>query len=349
MAEDQKGLSMKRVGNLFDIIFSKENIYSAYLDARRGKRKNRACFQFEMCLGSNLANLYEEIHNGNYKPKPYFKFIIYEPKERIIHAPAFRDTVVQHAIYRIVYSIFDKTFINTSFACRIGYGTHRASDYTQKSLRAYGDEDYILKLDIRKFFYSIDREILKKQIERKIKDKRLVNVMLLFAEKNEPLGIPIGNLLSQIYALIYLNSLDHFIKRVLKVKHYVRYVDDFILIGLSRDKCLEYKRLIIDFLKNKLGLKLSRSTIQKVKRGVNFVGYRTWKNRRLMRKYSLYKFKRSIKKGKRDSIVSLLGHAKQTNSLKYMLRIIRETPNFKVFILPSRVWAKSYKLGLIGG
>lgn len=315
---------MKRIGNLFDITFSKENLYFAYLAARRGKRKKRACFQFEIKLGANLSDLYKEIHSASYKPRPYFKFIIYEPKKRIIHAPAFRDIVVQHAIYRIIYSIFDQTFINTSFACRLKYGTHKASNYAQESLRAYSDEDYVLKLDIRKFFYSINRDILRKQIEKKIKDKRMVDMMMLFTETNEPLGIPIGNLLSQIYALIYLNSLDHFIKRVLKVKHYVRYVDDFILIGLSRNECLEYKGLIVDFLKNELRLELSRSTIQKVKRGVNFVGYRTWRNKRLIRKYSLYKFKRAVKEGKQASVVSLLGHAKQTNSLKYMLKIIKE-------------------------
>jgi len=368
---------VKRTGSLFDNIFSKENLYSAYLDARRGKRKRRACFQFEIELGTNLANLYEEIHSARYKPMPYFKFIVYEPKERIIHAPAFRDIVVQHAIYRVVYPIFDKTFINTSFACRLGYGTHRASNYTQGALRACRDKDYILKLDIRKFFYSIDREILRKQIERKIKDRGLVEIMMLFAplenvqpapldskhltgpvssvrnrnscgirensltgfaQKDEPLGIPIGNLLSQIYALIYLNPLDHYIKRVLKVKHYVRYVDDFILIGLTRDKCLEYKSLIVDFLKDKLCLELSKSTIQKVKHGVNFVGYRTWKNKRLIRKYSLYKFKRAVKQGKELSVVSLLGHAKQTNSLKYMLKIIKDLSNDKGIVLP-----KSYR------
>lgn len=329
---------MKRIGNLFDVIFSKDNLYSAYLYARRGKRKKRACFQFEIQLGANLAGLYEEIHNGSYKPRPYFKFIIYEPKERIIHAPAFRDIVVQHAIYRVVYSIFDKTFISTSFACRLGYGTHRASKYTQDALRVYSEDDYFLKLDIKKFFYSIDRKILKTQIEKKIKDKRLVNIMILFAEKEEPLGIPIGNLLSQIYALIYLNPLDHFIKRVLKMKHYVRYVDDFILIGLTREKCLEYKSRIVDYLKNELGLVLSKFTIQKIKRGINFVGYRTWKNRSLIRKYSLYKFKRSVKANKQESAVSLLGHAKRTNSLRYMLYIIKRISSPKAIILP-----KNYK------
>jgi retron-type reverse transcriptase len=329
---------MKRVGSLFDTVFSKDNLYSAYIDARRGKRKKRACFQFEIQLGTNLGDIYEEIHSGRYKPKPYFKFIIYEPKERIIHAPAFRDIVVQHAIYRITYPVFNSIFIDSSFACRLGYGTHKASRFTQDALRVYSNDDYFLKLDIRKFFYSIDRKVLREQIERKIKDKRLVDMMMLFADKEEPVGIPIGNLLSQIYALIYLNPLDHFVKRVLKVKHSVRYVDDFILIGLTREKCLEYKVAIIDFIRNKLGLGLSKFTIQKIKHGINFAGYRTWKNRTLIRKYSLYKFKRSVKAGKQESVISLLGHAKRSNSLAYMLNMIKQAANPSAIILP-----KSYR------
>jgi retron-type reverse transcriptase len=329
---------MKRVGQLFNQVFSEENLYFAYLDARRGKRKKRACFEFETNLGANLAALYGEVYSGSYKPKPYFKFIVHEPKERAIHAPVFRDIVVQHAIYRIIYGIFNRSFISTSFACRIGYGTHRASDYTQKALRAYNENLYTLKLDVRKFFYSIDRDILKILIERKIKDRRLVDIMLLFAKGDGPLGIPIGNLLSQIYALIYLNPLDHFIKRELKVGHYVRYVDDFILFGLVRDSCLTYREQIIVFLRKVLHLELSKSTIQKIKRGVNFVGYRTWQNRRLIRKYSLYKFRRLVKKGKQESVVSLLGHAKRTNSLSYMLQIIKESLNAKNIQLP-----KSYR------
>jgi len=319
---------MKRIGKLFDKAFSEENLYKAYLDARKGKRKKCACFLFEKNLGANLEELYQKIHNNDYEPEPYFKFEVYEPKRRIIYAPAFKDIVVQHAIYRIIYHIFDKTFINTSFACRKGYGTHKASKYTQKALMQYDKNLYTLKLDIRKYFYSINRNILKRLIERKIKDKRFVNMMMKFTIYENPVGIPIGNLLSQIYALIYLNPLDHFVKRILKIKHYVRYVDDFILIGLTRNECLKYKSKIIVFLKNKLSLALSKSIIQKIKRGVNFVGYRTWQNYKLIRKYSLYNFKRSVKKGKLQSIISLLGHAKGTLSLKHMLKIIKEANKY---------------------
>lgn len=330
---------MKRHGNLFEKAFSKDNLYNAYLDARKGKRKKRACFEFETNLGINLADLYDRLHNDSYMPDPYFQFIVYEPKERLIHAPSFRDIVVQHAIYRIIYGIFNKTFINTSFACRIGYGTHKASDYTQKAMRYYDADLYSLKLDIRKFFYSINRNILRTQIEQKIKDKRFVNIMMLFAEKEGSTGIPIGNLLSQIYALIYLNPLDHFIKRILKIKHYVRYVDDFILIGLNRNKCLAYRKTMIEFLKQNLQLSLSKSTIQKIKKGINFVGYRTWQNKRFIRKYSLYKFNKVVKKRKQDSIISLLGHAKATNSLFYMLTLIKRANQIGTVIqLPKSYW-----------
>lgn len=316
---------MKRYGNLFEKAFSKENLYSAYLDVRKGKRKKKACFEFEINLGANLNSLYDRIHNGSYKPDPYFKFVVYEPKKRIIHAPSFRDIVVQHAIYRTVYDIFDRSFINTSFACRKGFGIHKASDYTQMVLRRCDDDEYTLKLDIRKFFHSIDRGVLRQLIVCKIKDKNILDIMMLFTKKGGSTGIPIGNLLSQIYATIYLSPLDHCIKRNFKIKYYARYVDDFILFGLTRNECLKYRAQIIKFIKYNLGLELSKSTIQKIKRGVNFVGYRTWKHKRLIRKHSLYKFNKKVKNNQQKSIMSLLGHAKNTNSLPYMLNIIKES------------------------
>lgn len=314
---------MKRFANLFDRAFCSENLYAAYLDARKGKRNKRACFEFERDLGSNLYSLYTEIHQGLYEPQPYHEFVVREPKPRLIRAPAFRDVVVQHAIYRLVYPIFDRTFIPSSFACRKGYGTHRASDYLRRAMRCYDPDLYTLQLDVRKFFYSIDRDVLRSLVERKIRDLRLVDMMMVYAATDESVGIPIGNLLSQIYALIYLNPLDHYIKRRLKVKHYLRYVDDLVLIGLSRPDCLTFRREIASFLDERLHLQLSRSTIQKIRRGVNFVGYRTWQSKRFIRKYSLHKFNRRVKSAHIDAVVSLLGHAKRTNSLPYMLRTVQ--------------------------
>lgn len=314
---------MKRYGNLFEQAFTMESLHQAYRDARKGKRKKRAYHRFSSSLGANIASLYHELHNGSYHPQPYFEFDVHEPKKRRIYAPAFRDVVVQHAIYRQIYPIFDRTFIDTSFACRKGYGTHKASEYTQRALRASDPESWTLKLDIKKYFYSISRPILHELKKRKIKDERMLRVMHLFTKMPAALGIPIGNLLSQLDSLIYLNPIDHFIKRALKVRHYVRYVDDMLLVGLSKQQCREYKGAIEGFLRNKLKLELSKFSVAKIKQGANFVGYRTWASGKIVRKYSLQKFRRRVRDGDVPAVTSLLGHARDTLSLRHMFYVIR--------------------------
>ena len=332
---------MKRHGHLFEQAFSRENLYLAYLDASRCKHKRCACFNFERRLAHNLDKLHDALHDGSYKPQPYFTFTVYEPKARQIYAPAFCDLVVQHAMYRVIYPIFNAGFIDQSFACRKGKGTHKAADYAQQALRQSPPGSYTIKLDIRKFFYRINRAILRTQIERRIKDARLVDVMMLFAEYGEPVGIPIGNLLSQTYALIYLNPLDHFIKREIKAARYCRYVDDFIIFGVSRDQCLEYLERIKVFITG-LGLELSKYTIAPVRRGINFVGYRTWATRRFIRKHSLFKFSRAAKAGKLASITSILGHACRTHSLRSLILTIRDKYHDLYLCLPKVYRRRSY-------
>lgn len=318
---------MKRVGFLFEKTFTKESLFDAYLVASKGKHNKRQFFEFEKNLAHNIDLLYESIHDGSYKPKKYFKFEVYEPKKRTIYAPAFRDIVVQHAIYKVIYPIFNKTFIDQSFACRVGYGTHKAADYAQESMRKSAIDSYTIKLDIRKFFYRIDRSVLRKLIEKKIKDKQFVDIMILFCDYPDPIGIPIGNLLSQIYALIFLNPLDHFIKRTLKIKYYCRYVDDFVLFDLTSDQCKCCLNKIREFINKELNLQLSHYTIAKTIKGINFVGYRTWRSKRFIRKRSLYIFKKALKNKLYKSLVSCLGHAKRTHSLKRMLTMIQEEIN----------------------
>lgn len=314
---------MKRAGSLFDTIFTRDNLYAAYLQARDNKRSTRACYMFERNLGGNLAKLLDEIHGNSYRPRPYHLFTVYEPKQRVIHAPAFRDRVVQHAIYQVIYPIFDRSFLVNSCACRVGFGTHRASRMLHQAMRQCSADDYYLQLDVRKFFYSIDRAILRTLVERKIKDRRLVDLMVQFADDSGPVGIPIGNLLSQLFALIYLSHLDHFVKRGLKVRHYVRYVDDFVLVGLSRDDCLKTKARIETFLADNLRLRLSKSTIQRIGKGINFVGYRHWRGYKLVRKHSLYTFRRNLRAGRLQAVASTMGHARGTASMPRILHHIR--------------------------
>lgn len=313
----------KRHGNLFSRCFTPDALMAAYLRARRGKRKTLSVLRFERSLGANLQALHDELHGGAYRPQPYRHFMVTEPKPRQISAPAFRDVVVQHAIYAAIYPIFDAGFIHDSYGCRVGKGTHRASDRAQQFLRQSPDGAVTLQMDVRKFYYSIDRAILRTLIERKIKDARFVDLMMTFADHGGAVGVPIGNLLSQLYALIYLDPLDHFVKRTLKARRYVRYVDDFILWLNTRELAAGQRHDIEAFLLDRLGLTLSRWTIAPVGRGVNFVGFRTWRQRRFVRKHSLYRFSRSLRAGDVASLNAILGNARRTASHAHLCRRVR--------------------------
>lgn len=313
----------KRHGQLFERCFTPEAIYQAYLDARRSKRKTPSVQEFERDLGANLAQIHSELRAGTYEVSPYRRFIIHEPKRREISAPAFRDRVVQHAIYSVVYPIFDRGFVHDSYGCRIGKGTHRAADQAQCFLRASPADSYTLQIDVRRFYYRIDRDILRALIERRIKDSRLADLMMRFAAMDEPLGLPIGNLLSQLYGLIYLDPFDQFVKRELKARRYVRYVDDSILFGLSRDEARAHLERIQSWLAVNLHLELSKWTIAPVSRGVNFVGFRTWRSTRFPRKRSLYRFSRSLRSGDVASLNAIMGHALRTGSHRHFCRRIR--------------------------
>jgi len=332
---------VKRIGYLFEQAFTLDALYQAWADASRGKRGKRATLEFARNLGSNIESLHQELHAGIYKPQQYTQFMVYEPKPRTIYAPAFRDLVVQHAIYRLIYPIFNRTFIDQSYACRKGKGTHAAADYAQKALRASAPNSYLLQMDIKRFFYSIDRAVLRTQIERQIKDKRFVDVMMQFADYGQPVGIPIGNLLSQTYALIYLNPLDHFIKRNLGARRYCRYVDDFVIFGWTRERCLAALSSIVAFLRDTLNLGLSRYSLHKVKRGLNFVGYRTWQSTRFVRKHSLYAFTKAAKSGAVEAAISILGHAAKTASKHHLLTTLKEHFH-DLFIRLPKTYRRSY-------
>lgn len=315
---------MKRSGQLYARAISPANLYAAYLEARRHKRGTQSCLAFEKRLGAQLHDLHQRLSAGTYEPRAYNNFTVMEPKLRVISAPAFRDRVVQHAVYREVQPIFDRGFIDQSFACRSGKGTHAAADYAQRALQLAPRGSYTLQLDIRRFYYSIDRDVLRGLLASKIRDARLLDLMMVFARQDVALGIPIGNLLSQLYGLIYLNPLDHFCKRELQARLYCRYVDDFVLFGLSRPQALEYRARIVAFLHHRLRLELSKSTIAPVARGVNFVGYRTWASRRFVRRRALFNFRRAARMGRTGAVISSLGHARRTASRSYMIRFLKE-------------------------
>lgn len=322
----------KRHGNLYTQTFTLDRLYDAYLRARRGKRKTWSVKRFERDLGANLAALHDELLHDTYQPQPYRHFTVYGPKPRLIAAPAFRDVVVQHAIYATISPIFEARFIDQSYGCRVGGGAHRASDYLQRAMRSAPDGAVLLQMDIRKFYYRIDHAILRGLIERKIKDARFVALMMRFVRDGvRDVGLPIGNLLSQIYALIYLDAMDHFIKREVKAARYVRYVDDFILVMPSAKAAHEARKQVEAYLRDHLSLELSKWHVAPVRRGANFVGFRTWRSRRFVRKRSLYNFSKALREGRVDSLTSIMGHARRTSSFAHMARrLTDEQPDLKL-------------------
>lgn len=325
---------------LFEYIVNFENLYGAYLKARRCKRYRKEVLIFSRNVEEELLTLREELVLGTYKTGHYRKFIIYEPKKREISALPFRNRVVHHAICTVIDPLFEKKFIKDSYACRIGKGTHAAADRLVASLRhaqRIWENVYCLKSDISKFFPSINHEVLKDIIRRTIRCKRTLHLIdEIIDSAPEGIGMPIGNLTSQLFANAYLNDLDHFVKEEMQVRFYIRYMDDFVLLHYDKKQLHTWKSEIEGYLTDKLHLQLNlKTSVSPISQGVDFVGYRTWTTHRLLRKRSIIGMKRKLRKLSRlyktnertladirQVIASWLGHAKHANSYNVVKRVL---------------------------
>lgn len=305
-----------------------DNMAAAHFRARKGKRSRHGCFLFNQSIGANCVNYVNALLEGTYKPAPCVRFEIFcaaGRKKRIITAPTYSDGVVQHLFYKALYSIFDKGFIFDSYGCRKYKGTMKAANRTQQFVRQCPPDSYYLQIDIKKYYYTINHAILRESLERKIADKRIVDYLMMFADNEAGIGLQVGCLLSQLFGMIYLDRFDHFCKRVLKAKRYIRYVDDILFIGLTKDEAYEIKAQCEAFLKRELNLSLSKWKIQKLSRGINFVGMRTWHTHRLVRKRSLRTFNRALKRKRWASVSSVYAHALRTSTLKHLTVKLKQT------------------------
>ena len=274
----------------------------AYERAAKQKRTHKEVINYDMDLVNNIISILWKLYYQNYKMGNYREFTIYEPKKRIIQALPFRDRVVQQwYVEEFIKPIFVPQFIEDSYACIDGRGVHKAVKKLNRYLYNYSRTNkdlYILKCDISKFFNNIDKQILYDLVKRKIKDKAFLNLtrQLIFYD-NVKSGIPIGNYTSQYFANIYLNELDHYIKEVLKIKYYVRYMDDFVLLLKNKTEAKMTLEKITLFLEQKLKLKLNKKTNYfKLKQGVNFCGYKIYKDHILLKKENKKKIYRKVKK-----------------------------------------------------
>ena len=335
----------KTLKKCFDEKLTFQKLLEAHERAREGKRGKKEVILFEMDLETNLIKMMDEIKKGTYQFGQYRTFKVFEPKERIIKSLPYQDRIVhQWYVEEFIKPYFFKRFIKDTYACLEGRGTHKAVENVQRQMRRMKKEYsryYVLKCDIRKYFYSIDKNILLSILKRKIRDQKILYFSKKILDDGEPIGIPIGNFTSQYFANIYLNELDHYIKENLQVKYYTRYMDDFILLVSSKKEAKELKDKISQFLKEHLSLELnSKSRFFCNTQGIDFCGYRIYETHILLRKRFKRKIKKKIqlwvklKKEKKFlykkfqlSYHSFQGHAKHCNSYRFMQKIKYQIEN----------------------
>jgi len=265
---------MKTYKKLYQKVCSIENLHLAFEKAKKGKTSKPYVIKFEENLDEELQTLQKELESLTYKPHGLTRFIIRDPKTRTIHASHFRDRVVYHALVNILEPIFEKIFIYDSYASRINKGTHNAIkrfDEFQRKTTSNGKlvkrqldnnkvTGYVFKADIRKYFENVDHEILLIILKEKIKDERVIwlirQILNNYETEISGKGMPLGNLTSQFFANVYLNKLDYFVKHKLKIKYYIRYVDDFVIIHKEIKMLHYYRKEIDNYLNRELKLEL---------------------------------------------------------------------------------------------
>jgi RNA-directed DNA polymerase len=288
-----------------------------------GKKKRKDVNQFSLYFLDNIFSLHQDLKNRTYNHGDYKAFKINDPKPRDIHKASVRDRLLHHALYRILYPYFDKKFIYDSYSCRIGKGTHKAVARFQSFFRKVSKNNtktcWVLKCDIRKFFASIDHAILKSILRKYIKDDNILylldEVIESFNTKDKlGVGLPLGNLTSQLLVNIYMNEFDHFVKRELKVKYYIRYADDFVILSDNKGRLNNLLQYIGVFLENNLKLKLhpNKVYIRTFSSGVDFLGWVNFPHHRVLRtstKNRMFKkLEEDLKEGTISSYLGLLSH-----------------------------------------
>lgn len=324
------------MSELYDLITSRENLYKAAKRALKGKLSNARFYSYFINLSNNVEYLYKQIQKGTYRPhsdKEFDLWCISGQKVRHIVAPSIDDLIVQHAIYQIIVPIIDPKLIYDSYGCRVLKGSHRASDRCQYFLRKSPKDSYFLQLDIKKYYYNLDHAILKDALLHLLKEQDVVDFIALQFPQGKTVGMNVGAMIAQLMGMIYLNKFDQYCKRVLKLKRIIRYVDDIVIIGFPKKECLSLVQDIEQYLRTELKLSFSRVKILPISKGINFVGYRSWQQKRIIRKRSYKVFNKNLKKNKLDSLQSCLGHASKTSSYRTFIKKIEDTKPYLLHLL----------------
>lgn len=304
-------------------IYNFQNLLLAFNKAKINKKNKKVIYIFESNLYNNLLKIQSDLID-TYIPDIYNVFKINERKERIIYAPSFRDLITQHAIYQIIYPIINNKLIYHNYGCRKGKGIQYLRNYIMNKIQNT-EYNYYLQCDIKKYFYSISILKLKYLLMNIFKESKLVELLIKFSINNlnndcsdsyikNLYGIPLGNLISQLMGVYYLNPLDQYIKHTLKIKYYARYMDDFILFTKTKDEAKILKDKIINFISVNLELKLSKYKINKIDNGIKLTGYKIARYKCITLKSNYNNFKLNIKLDNKNSLISQLAMSLGTNS-----------------------------------
>lgn len=338
--------------NLHEQICSWDNLRLAYRNASRGKRGRGATAAFESLLADHLLELEEELKDKAYQPGDYNNFYIHEPKKRLISAAPFRDRVVHHALCTVTVPYFERLFIADSYANRVGKGTHRAVDRCQQFARKH---KYVLQCDIAQFFPSIDHEVLRRTLISMLPDESAAWLIdrilasgrdvlageydmvyfpgddLLAVER--PRGLPIGNLTSQLWANCYMNPFDHFVRRELSCRAYVRYVDDFLLFGDDKEELMQWRDATVERLQRlRLTLHKGSAHPRPTAEGIPFLGFMVFPDHRRLKQRKGFAYRRRLRHmlntagqdAVKSSVQGWINHVRYADTLHLRQSMLKE-------------------------
>ncbi|SES12798.1 Retron-type reverse transcriptase [Vreelandella subterranea] len=324
----------KRYRNLIERIADPENLRNAYHRAARGRRNSAGYLNFKEYEAAWLAKLRRDILDQTYKPGKPREFWVFEPKPRPITAAPFQDRVVQHALCAVIGPIFEAGMLPQAYACRKGRGMHSGAIHTQammRKLKRKGEAVYALKTDFSKYFYSVDLAVLWRRIDAKISCRHTAWLIEQFTPRTG-IGLPIGNLTSQLWANVYGTEVDRFLAQTMGESRFVRYMDDIVIMGHSRSYLHALRGWLEMFCRHALGLTFSKWSVGPVSAGVNFLGYRIFPTHKLLRRDSVRRAKRKIKahtlagdhEALRFFLAAWLGHAKWADSHNLVKSLARQ-------------------------
>lgn len=327
------GMSFVKFDSEYEHIISVQNLLEAWKEFVLGKKSRKDVQEFQRYLMSNIIALHADLISKTYKHSLYEAFNISDPKPRNIHKASVRDRLLHHAIYRNMYPFFNRVFIADSYSCRFGKGTHKAlnrfQDFARKASKNHSETIWVLKCDIKKFFASIDHNILIRILDKYIVDKNIVwllkEIITSFYSTGQGKGLPLGNLTSQLLVNVYMNEFDQYVKHKLRQKYYIRYADDFVFIDVEKKNLVEILEKVNVFLCEKLALTIhpNKVSIETFASGVDFLGWVHFTDHRVLRTATKKRMFKKLQNPSDSRLGSYLGMLSHGNSLKIREQVLK--------------------------